>query len=146
MKNTQDAEQFFETFREVRKEIAGENGYHLADAIMKTFDRWNLAQIPHYCKTDVIASASRDDFKTIGFKEMTHYTVMNSLLYDLGRGRYLRIGCLGTPNEMLFIAQIDNDDNKKVTDVIVLKNYDYDGYTKIADVKTIITLITGRVF
>ena len=44
MKNTQEAEQFFELFREVRKKIAGENGYHLADAIMKTFDRWNTWQ------------------------------------------------------------------------------------------------------
>jgi hypothetical protein len=102
-------------------------------------------QNPAFLVGAVIGSASRDDFKTIGFKEMPHYTVMNSLLYDLGRGRYLTIGCLGTPNEMLFIGQIDNDDNKKVTDVIVLKNYDYDGYTKIEDVKTIITAITGRV-
>ena len=106
----------------------------------------NEAEIPAFLVGAVIGSASRDDFKTIGFKEMPHYTVMNSLLYDLGRGRYLTIGCLGTPNEMLFIGQIDNDDNKKVTDVIVLKNYDYDGYTNIEDVKTIITAITGRVF
>ena len=45
MKNTPEAEKFFETFREVRKEIAAENGYNLAEAIMKTFDKWNTWQI-----------------------------------------------------------------------------------------------------
>jgi len=45
MKNTPEAEKFFETFREVRKEITGGNGYNLAEAIMKTFDKWNTWQI-----------------------------------------------------------------------------------------------------
>ena len=38
---SKSAKDFFELFVKVRKEIADENGYHLAAAIMHTFDRWN---------------------------------------------------------------------------------------------------------
>ena len=44
MENSKQSEAFFEMFTQVRKEIADENGYHLATAIMKTFDRWNAWQ------------------------------------------------------------------------------------------------------
>ena len=140
------AQHYRERFAATRRAGFRKRNYQFKNKIMLENENINEQQKPDFLVGAVIGSASRDDFKTIGFKEMPHYTVMNSLLYDLGRGRYLTIGCLGTPNEMLFIGQIDNDDNKKVTDVIVLKNYDYDGYTKIEDVKTIITAITGRVF
>jgi hypothetical protein len=41
MEHTKEAQEFFELFRNVRNEIATEDGYHLAAAIMLTFDRWN---------------------------------------------------------------------------------------------------------
>ncbi len=41
MEYTKEAQEFFELFRIVRKEIATENGYHLASALMLSFDRWN---------------------------------------------------------------------------------------------------------
>ena len=94
----------------------------------------------------MILNSSRDDFKSIGFKEVPHYTVGGNLLYDLGRGRELSIACLGTCNEMLFLSQVDDKNDKEITDMIVLKNYDYDGFIKIEDVKAIITAITGRTF
>lgn len=89
---------------------------------------------------------TREALIDIGFKEVPHYTVVQSLVYDLGRARYLSIGCVGTPNEMLFIGQLDNDDNKKITDVVVLKNYDYDGYVSLLQIKMIISAITGHIF
>lgn len=82
----------------------------------------------------------------IGFKEVPHYTVMQSLVYDLGRSRYLSIGCLGTPNEMLIIGQFNNDCDKEITDVVVLKNFDYDGCVKMFQIKMIISAITGHIF
>ncbi len=63
-----------------------------------------------------------------GFKEIPHFTVMKSMNLDLGRRRFLSIGCVGEPNEMMFIQEIDKDNNKKVTDLICVHNYDYDGY------------------
>ena len=41
MGNLKQSEAFFKLFTQVRKEIADENGYHLATAIKKTFDKWN---------------------------------------------------------------------------------------------------------
>jgi len=93
-----------------------------------------------------ISTLNRDSLKDIGFEEIPHFTIMNSLLYDLGRSRTLSIGSLGTPNEMIFITQSDYDDMRKIEDIITIKNYDYDGYSTLDDVKLIITSITGRIF
>jgi len=41
----EEAKQFFDLFRETRKEIADENGYHLETAIKKTFEKWSSLKI-----------------------------------------------------------------------------------------------------
>ena len=92
------------------------------------------------------ATMSREELINIGFYELPHLTIMNSLIYDLGRNRQLSIGCLGNPNEMVFICQIDMSDKRKITDVVVLRNFDYDGFITIDGVKNIIQSITGRIF
>lgn len=89
---------------------------------------------------------SRDELKELGFKEIPHFTITNSLIYDLGRERHLSIGCVGTPNEVVFICQSDHDDNKKIEDLVCVRNYDYDGYTTIEVIKNLISSITGRIF
>jgi hypothetical protein len=81
---------------------------------------------------------TRDELLNFGFKELPHYTVMDSLMYDLGRNRFISIGSVGTPNEMVFLCERDYDDNRKINDLICLKNYDYDGYTDLEDIKSII--------
>jgi len=45
MEYSKEAQDFFQVFRNVRNEIADENGYHLAAAIMKAFDRYNEFRI-----------------------------------------------------------------------------------------------------
>jgi len=64
----------------------------------------------------------------MGFERIPHFTVANALIYQLGRNRRLSIGCIGTPNEMLFICEFDLNDFRKTTDLVCLHNYDYDGY------------------
>jgi hypothetical protein len=61
-----------------------------------------------------------------GWEEMEHFTVMNNLLYKLSRRRHLSLGDMGGGNEILVISQLDND-VPKITDLIVISNYDYDG-------------------
>ena len=61
----------------------------------------------------------------LGFKAIPHYTIARLMEYDLGRNRYLSLGSVGTPNEMLFITERNGTN---VTDIICLHNYDYDGY------------------
>lgn len=86
----------------------------------------------------------RDELKEIGFSEINHFTVMNSLIYDLGRNRQLSIGCIGTPNETVWLCELDVNNDKKITDLVCLRNYDYDGFTDIETIKNIIKYIKGN--
>ena len=88
---------------------------------------------------------TNQDLIAIGFKEIPHFTIANSVFYDLGRNRQLSAGCVGTPNEMLWICEIDEKDSKKVTDLVCLHNWDYDKELTIEKVKTLIQTIYGGV-
>ncbi len=50
-KPSETAKKFFDLFRKTREEIADENGYHLAEAIMLSFDKWHkweYANMPEF--------------------------------------------------------------------------------------------------
>lgn len=85
---------------------------------------------------------TREELLEIGFKNLPHAAIGAPVDYDLGRYRYLSVGSVGTPNEMVFIYEIDDKDPKKITDLVVLKNYDYDGLTEIETIKSLISLLT----
>lgn len=83
------------------------------------------------------------DLIDIGFKEIEHYVVTDAVIYPLGRNRHLSAGCVGTPNEMLFICESEKDDKTKITDMICLHNWDYDGQLTKEKVVALIELIGG---
>ncbi len=87
---------------------------------------------------------TKEEVKKIGFKEIPHYTVMNNLIYELGRGRHLSIGCIGTPNEVLFVCERDKDNPKQINDAVCLHNYDYDGYITEEKLKNLVSGISGK--
>lgn len=66
--------------------------------------------------------------------------ITNSVIYPLGRSRYLSVGSTGTPNEMLWIYSTDEDTNK-ITDLICLHNYDYDGFLSLEKVKSLVSIL-----
>ena len=68
---------------------------------------------------------NRDNLIEIGFKGLPHFTITDSLIYDLGRNRFLSIGSVATPNEMVFIYEVDSEDSRKITDLVCIKNYEY---------------------
>jgi len=74
-----------------------------------------------------MSNLTRDEVKAMGFYELPHFTIGRSLVYDLGRCRHLSISSLGTPNEMVFLDEVDRDNDKEITNLIVIRNYDYDG-------------------
>lgn len=82
---------------------------------------------------------NREEVLKLGFEEIPHFTVTNSMHYDLGRNRWLSIGDLGNPNEMLFIYECDEEDNRIITDIVVLHNYDYDGYLTVEKLSLLLT-------
>jgi hypothetical protein len=90
---------------------------------------------------DVDATLTVEILLEIGFEKLPHWTVGNMLIYNLGRKRHLSIGSVGTPNEMLYICECDRNDHKKITDLVALHNYDYDGYLSKSKLETLISLI-----
>lgn len=85
---------------------------------------------------------TREELLEIGFTELPYPSVHNPLNYDLGRSRKLSVSCLGTGNEMVILAEKNEED----LDIVVLRNYDYDGLTDLDTIKSLITAITKRVF
>ena len=87
---------------------------------------------------------TRQDLIDIGFKEISHFTITNAVIYQLGRNRHLSAGCVGTPNEMVWICGTDHKDETKITDLICLHNYDYDGFLTKEKINNIINSIVDK--
>lgn len=87
---------------------------------------------------------TNDDLIRIGFEPIPHFTVTDGHIYKLGRHRQISVGNVGTPNEMLFITETSDQDQKEVTDVICIHNYDYDGYLTEEKVINLINAITSK--
>jgi hypothetical protein len=71
---------------------------------------------------------TREEVINMGFEPIPHFTITDSLIYDLGRNRYLSIGDVGMPNEMVFIYEVNDENKNRIDEIIGLHNYDYDGY------------------
>ena len=89
---------------------------------------------------------SNEDLISIGFETIKHFTITNSVIYDLGRNRHLSAGCVGEPNEMIWICYMEDRDSEHIDDLVCVHNYDYDGLISLEKVKLLITALTGRVF
>jgi len=81
---------------------------------------------------------NRDDYIKIGFKPIDHFTIMDNLIYDLGRYRQLSAGCVGTPSESIFLCQQNSENPLETTDLICIHNWDYDGEMTEDKIKSII--------
>lgn len=87
----------------------------------------------------------------IGFFENDRIVIKQYIL-DIGRGRFLSLMDVGTPNEMLFIYEVKiskvrvseenpTGEKKSVEELICLHNYDYDGYLSYEKLKTLVQLL-----
>ncbi len=76
-----------------------------------------------------------------GFIQPPHFTVQNSWYKDIGRNRTISIACVGTPNEIIFISEMEDN---KVSNIIVARNYDYDGKTYLHQLQNIHFAITNQ--
>ncbi len=84
------------------------------------------------------------DLINLGFKEIPHFTIGNTVLYDLGRRRELSASDVGNCNEMIFLTEIDSDNPKKITDCICVHNYDYDGFLTEEKITNLIKCLTFK--
>lgn len=79
----------------------------------------------------------RSEALEIGFKESPHPTVMNTLVYDLGRRRSINLCCLGQGNEFIYLCEKSRV-GEHYTDLVCIHNYDYDGFITIERLKALI--------
>jgi hypothetical protein len=75
------------------------------------------------------------------FYQMPHNTIQNSFMKNIGRGRVISVGCVGTPNEMVFIT---DENGEKVENIITARNFDYDGKTYVHQLQNIYFALTGQ--
>ncbi len=63
----------------------------------------------------------------LGFEPVSHFTVMNVHTFDLGRGKKLSFGNIGSTNEMIFIQEKALGANH-IADTVCIHNFDHNGY------------------
>lgn len=90
-------------------------------------------------RTHMRTELTDENLKNYGFTQLPHFTVQNLWKLDIGRNRVITIAYKGTPNEMVFISE---EKNNKVEGLVILRNYDYDGYTYMEDINNIVLSIT----
>ncbi len=79
---------------------------------------------------------TEDQLLYLGFTKIPHFTIGDGRIKDLGRNRYLSLSSLGTPNEMLFICEKNqNETDLYPEETICLHNFDYDGYLTFKKLK-----------
>jgi hypothetical protein len=79
-----------------------------------------------------------------GFERIPHYTITNSIIKKTKRGRCLSIGCVGTPNEMVFLSYQEDESSLKIDDLICLWNYDFDGRLYVHQLQNLYFALTGE--
>lgn len=89
---------------------------------------------------------TNDDLIKIGFEIFPQITLGKSVIYNLKRRRILFASGVGTPNEIIYLCELDSDMSSQIVDSICIYNYDYDGSLTIEKVQLLITALTGRVF
>lgn len=87
----------------------------------------------------------QEDYIRLGFTPLPHYTVAGNLIYNLGRNRQLSAGCVGTPNEMIFLCQMDDKDPMITTDLVCVHNWDYDKEMTEEKLAILIKALSGGV-
>lgn len=84
---------------------------------------------------------NKEQVLELGFKELPHKNLLNSLVFDLDRRRHLSIGCLGTPNEMMYVCEVNMSDDKQIDDLVCIWNYDYDGYLTLDKLTVLLSFL-----
>jgi len=79
----------------------------------------------------------------LGGEKLPYHNILNSIFFKVGRNRIVSVGNVGTPNEMIWLCQVNATNDKIIDDIICLRNYDYDGYTPVHTFQNLIHALTG---
>lgn len=86
-----------------------------------------------------MVTLTEEDCIQLGFEKHVPFSVLNRLIFSLGNDRTLLISNLGTPNEMLWIAEVV--DQIFITDIVCLHNYDYQGFLNKEKLTALINIL-----
>ena len=79
-----------------------------------------------------------------GFEPLPFANILNSYTKSIGRNRILSVGSVATPNEMIWLCEINATDVKKIDDAICIMNYDYDKYTYAHQLQNLYFALTNK--
>lgn len=79
-----------------------------------------------------------------GFEPLPFVNLLNSYTKSIGRNRILSIGSVGTPNEMIWLCEVNSVDKKIIEDLVCIRNYDYDKYTHVHQLQNLYFALTGE--
>lgn len=71
---------------------------------------------------------TKQEVLDLGFEELPFPSIMNPAIINIGRNRIISIGNIGTPNETVWICEINATNSEAIDDLVCIFNYDYDGY------------------
>ena len=66
-----------------------------------------------------------------GGEKLPHFNIGDSILFDIGRNRYISISSIGSGNEMIYLKEMNQDNGMECIDLVCLHNYDYDGFMMV---------------
>ena len=78
-----------------------------------------------------------------GWEELPFKNIGNSITKHIKRNIYAGVSSLGTPNEIITVFEINRTNPKIIDDLIIVHNYDYDGYLTLERIEALVFGLTG---
>jgi hypothetical protein len=103
----------------------------ISNELLSFFDDANVNPIP----------LTKEILDKCGFNQLPHFTVQDIWQKAIGRNRVISIACVGTPNEMVFINE---EEPPVVKNIIVARNFDYDGKTYLHHLQNLHYIFAGE--
>jgi len=89
---------------------------------------------------------TKDYLISIGFKAIQKKTVMDSVIFDLGRNRHISVDLVGTISEKVFLCEVNHINPNEITDIICIHNYNYEGYLTEKKIMSLVNILSGKDF
>lgn len=110
------------------------------DIIRVNYKTFELLEAFGYCYLEPIPLTEEILLKC-GAKKLPHFTVTNCHLLDLGRNRFLSFSDMNNANQMVWLQTIDES---RITDLVCVHNYDYNGKMMLHQLQNLYFALTGE--
>ena len=77
-------------------------------------------------------------------KRVNGKNILNTIYFEIGRNRVISIGNIGTGNEAIWLCEIDPNIENRITDLVCIHNFDYDGKIMLHKFQNIFHSLTNE--